>query len=43
MRSTSCDPWSIIQNREVHVIVTDQGLEDLRGLDAREKVPVIIE
>ncbi len=28
---------------EVHVIVTDQGLADLRGLDPREKVPVIIE
>jgi len=28
---------------EIHIIVTDQGLADLRGLDPREKVPVIIE
>jgi len=28
---------------EVHIIVTDQGLADLRGLDPKEKVPVIIE
>lgn len=28
---------------EIHVIVTDQGLADLRGLDPKEKVPVIIE
>jgi acyl-CoA hydrolase len=28
---------------EIHIIVTDQGLADLRGLDPMEKVPVIIE
>jgi len=28
---------------EIHVIVTDQGVADLRGLDPREKVPLIIE
>jgi succinyl-CoA:acetate CoA-transferase len=28
---------------EVHMIVTDQGVADLRGLDPKEKVPLIIE
>ncbi|MDD5171181.1 MAG: succinate CoA transferase [Syntrophales bacterium] len=28
---------------EIHIIVTDQGLADLRGLDPRERVPLIIE
>ncbi|MBN1828112.1 MAG: succinate CoA transferase [Deltaproteobacteria bacterium] len=28
---------------EIHVIVTEQGVADLRGLDPKEKVPVIIE
>ncbi|MDM7994980.1 MAG: succinate CoA transferase [Acidobacteriota bacterium] len=28
---------------EVHIIVTEHGLADLRGLDPREKVPLIVE